>query len=487
VTITVVGLGPAGPEHVSDATRRALAGAAVRFARTDVHTTRIADVADGPYDTFDAIYDTADSLDDVYAQIVDRLIDAEHVHGDVVYAVPGSPMVAERTVELLRTRRADIDVQPALSFLDLAWARLGVDPFAAGVRLVDAHRFAVEAAGERGPLLVGQTDTRDVLSEIKLSVDDGDAIVTVLHHLGLADEQVVDVAWDALDRSIDADHLTSLWIPVLATPVARALMAFDEVVHRLRIECPWDAAQTHQSLAPYAIEESYELVEAIDELASSGDESADEIGDDAHLVEELGDVLFQVMFHSVLGEERGSFSVADVADTVREKLIRRHPHVFGDVVVADADEVVANWQAIKAAERNTVTTSALDGVSGAQPSLSHAAQIQRRASKVGFDWPTVQEAFPKIAEELVELRLAMEMGVRAHIDDELGDLLFAVVNVARHLDVDPETALRTASAKFARRFRAVEELAATEGIDLTDAGLATLDALWDRVKARESS
>jgi uncharacterized protein YabN with tetrapyrrole methylase and pyrophosphatase domain len=187
-------------------------------------------------------------------------------HGRVLYAVPGSPAVAERSVALLRADgRVGVTLVPGLSFLDLAWVRLGVDPLAEGVRVVDGARFATDAAGERGPLLVSHCDRRSVLSDIKLAVDDPPAEpVTVLQRLGLPDESVTEVAWDDLDRAVEPDHLTSLWIPELAAPIAGELGAFAELVTTLRESCPWDREQTHQSLTRYLLEETYEALEALD-------------------------------------------------------------------------------------------------------------------------------------------------------------------------------------------------------------------------------
>ncbi len=244
-------------------------------------------------------------------------------HGEVVYAVPGSPLVAERTVELLRAdARVDLEVHPSLSFLDLAWNQLGVDPLASGVRLVDGQRFAIEAVGERGPLLVAQCDSRSVLSDIKLVLDGSDEVVldptatiTVLQRLGTPDERVVEVAWVDLDRDIEPDHLTTLWIPTLDAPIAREVARFADLVATLRRECPWDREQTHQSLMRHFVEETYEVLDAIEHVdpeAGAGYE---------HLEEELGDLLFQVVFHATLAAEAGQFTLADVAtDDPRQAL-----------------------------------------------------------------------------------------------------------------------------------------------------------------------
>lgn len=413
-------------------------------------------------ETFDALYETAATMDDVYAGIVDALAAAAEKHGEVLYLVPGSPLVAERSVALLRDDpRVEVRLLPAMSFLDVAWERLGIDPLDAGVRLVDGHRFAVDAAGERGPLLVVQCDTRHVLSEVKLAAEGERAVL--LHHLGLPDEAVVEVDWAELDRTIEPDHLTSVYVPTLAAPVASEVMRFYELVRTLRERCPWDREQTHRTLVRHLVEETYETVEAI------------ESGDPEHLEEELGDLLFQVFFHSVLGAEEGDYTLADVARGIHDKLVVRHPHVFGGTRTADtADQVVRNWEQIKKEEKGR--SSLMEGIPSALPSLLYAHKVQRKAASVGFDWPSVDDVYPKVVEELDELR------AEPTSEEELGDLLFAVVNVARHLGFDAESALRGATAKFRDRFMGVERLAAERGIDLEAAGLAELDALWDEVK-----
>ncbi|HEX2699239.1 MAG TPA: nucleoside triphosphate pyrophosphohydrolase [Acidimicrobiales bacterium] len=464
--VVVAGLGPAGPELVTAATTAAVGRIPVAYLRTTRHPAAIVAPAAA---SFDGLYDQAATLDDVYTGIVDALVEAAAgaPDGEVLYLVPGSPAVAERTVELLRADgRIVLGVLPALSFLDLAWDRLGVDPLAAGARLVDGRRFAEEAAGERGPLLVAQCDSALVLSDVKLAVDDPPAAVTVLQHLGLPGESVREVAWDDLDRLIEPDHLTSLWIPTLAAPVGRELLRFAELVRTLRQSCPWDREQTHASLTPHLLEEAYETVEAIEHL--------DEPDGVAHLEEELGDLLFQVYFHATLATEEGQFTLADVARGIHDKLVHRHPHVFGDVQADTAGQVVANWDRIKTAEKGRA--SVMEGIPSALPSLLYAAKVQRRAASLGFDWESVEGAYPKVSEELDELR-------EEPSEEELGDLLFAVVNVARHLGFDPEAALRAATAKFRDRFTAVESLARARALDLNALDLAGLDALWEEVKS----
>jgi tetrapyrrole methylase family protein / MazG family protein len=473
--VVVVGLGPGDPGLLSLAAAAAVERIPRRFLRTSRHPSAAAVPGAA---TFDAVYDEASDMADVYRAIVEALVEAA-AEGEVLYAVPGSPLVAERTVELLRAdARVEVDVVPAVSFLDLVWARLGVDPLAAGVRLVDGHRFAVEAAGERGPLLVAQCDSRLVLSDVKLAADGGSE-VTVLQRLGLPDEAVRTVAWDDLDRSVEPDHLTCLWIPALAPPVAAELASFAELVRTLRDRCPWDREQTHQSLTRHLLEETYEVLEAIDGLGPDGEGIV-------HLEEELGDLLFQVVFHATLAAEEGWFTLADVARGIHDKLVRRHPHVFGEVAAETAGQVMSNWEQIKKAEKGR--TSLMEGIPGHLPSLLYAHKVQRKAASVGFDWAGVAGAWPKIAEETAELEAAMLAAAEVpdpSVVDELGDLLFAIVNVARHLQVDPEAALRAATAKFRDRFEAVEHLAVEQGHELSRLDLPALDALWDEVKAAD--
>ncbi len=473
--MVVVGLGPAGAELVPPVTTTALAAAPVRLVRTRRHPAAVV-VPDAV--SFDEVYDTARDLDDVYGTIVERIGHAAHHHGHVAYAVPGSPLVAERTVALLRARDdLAVEVLPALSFLDLAWVALGVDPLAAGVRLVDGHRFAVEAAGERGPLLVAQCDDRFVLSDIKLAVEDGPSEpVVVLHHLGLPDQQVTAVAWDELDRVVDADHLTTLWIPTLAAPVGAELVRFAEVVRRLRAECPWDRAQTHGSLRRYAIEETAELVDAIDEFERTGDDDG--------MIEELGDVLLQVFLHAAVAAEDGRFTLADVAVSITEKMVRRHPHVFGDVVVDGADDVHRNWEAIKAAEKADRATDPFAGVAAALPALALLQDLLRTAAKhSGFDWPSDADAVAKVREELDEVLAAWDDDV--HVAEELGDLLAATVDLARRRGVTAEVVARGAAGKFRRRYEHMDRAARARGTSLAELDLGAQLALWGDAKHAE--
>jgi len=479
--VVIVGLGPAGPDLVTVGALEALDRPVRRFLRTTRHPSAVV-VEDAT--TFDDLYERADTFADVYGAITDALVAAAEEDGEVVYAVPGSPFVLERSVRgLLADQRVEARVVTGLSFLDLAYGRLGIDPIEAGVRLIDGHEFAVAAAGERGPMLVAHVHAPWVLSDIKLAVDGpGSDEVVVLQRLGLPDEAVHTVRWEDLDRRVEPDHLTCLYLPHVSAPVGTELVRFHGIVRRLRDECPWDRQQTHQSLTRYAVEEVYELIEAIGALDGSGE--ADEA-----LEEELGDVLLQVFLHSAIAEQEGRFNIAEVAGTISEKMVRRHPHVFGTTTVSGADQVVTNWEAIKAAEKvaanggRVAAPSSVDGVQGDLPALAYARELSARASKAGFDWDAPEGTLEKVQEELEEVREAFADPDR--VGGEIGDLLFATVNLARHRGVDPEAALRQAAAKFRRRIQGCEALAAARGIDTRTAGLPVLDALWDEVKATE--
>lgn len=242
--------------------------------------------------------------------------------------------------------------------------------------------------------------------------------------------------------------------------------------------CPWDVEQTFETIAPYTIEEAYEVADAIQR------------GDTADLRDELGDLLLQVVFHARIAEEAGLFAFEDVAGAIADKMVRRHPHVFGDETIeTEAAQRIA-WEDVKAAERAEKAggdpASVLDNVPLALPALLRAEKLQKRAARVGFDWAEAAPILAKIEEEIAELRHEMEAGSgKARLQDEMGDILFVVVNLARHLRLDPETALRGTNAKFERRFRRIEALCRESGRDPDAMSLAELDAFWDRAKAEE--
>lgn len=429
--IDVVGLGPAGPDLVTAGTLALVGEIGSRFVRTERHPA--ADLVGGT--SFDHHYEGFDSFAEVYAAIVDDLHRAATEHGRILYAVPGSPRVAEQTVVLLgELSDVEVVIHPALSFVDLSWVALGIDPLDEGARIVDGHRFAVEAAGERGPLLVAQCHSRDVLSDIKLSVEHDDLPpVTVLQRLGAPDQSVDVVAWEDLDRVIDADHLTSLYIPRLAQPIAPAFAAFDLLVRRLRADCPWDAEQTHASLRRYLLEESYETLEALDHLSDALAANSEDLTDSyADVEEELGDLLYQIFFHALLATEQGWFTVADVATGIHDKLFERHPHVFGDAETT-LDELPAQWEAAKRDEKQRA--SVMDGIPAALPALLYATKVQKKSIAIRHD-VTAGDAVAALRKSLDHLAGATSS------ESLIGELLFHAVQVAREAGIDAESALR---------------------------------------------
>ncbi len=479
--VTVVGLGPGSPDAINQQTLRAINDTTHRYIRTMRHPSAhlVADAV-----SFDDEYEKHEKFEDVYRAIAGRLIIEAQKHGNILYAVPGSPLVLEHTVQLLlQDKSVTTTLIPAMSFLDAAWSALQIDPVDAGVRLIDGHRFAELAAGETGPLLVAQCHANWVMSNIKLAYESasGDEPVVILHHLGLSDQKIIHTTWQNMDREIEPDHLTSIYIPKLSEPIAGELAKLHNLARTLREQCPWDEKQTHDSLIRYLIEETYEVVDAINAL-DPADESTDE-----KFIEELGDLLYQVEFHATIAEQQGRFSIADVARSIHDKLVRRHPHVFGDVNADSAEEVVSNWDAIKQQERGDVTEkSVFDGVATSAPSLMYSTKVQKRAAEFGFDWPDSKGASAKITEELVELSNAIKQDSKSkEVALELGDVLFSVVNLSRHLGIDAETALRSAADKFRRRFESVVALAEQRNLKLKDCSLAQLDELWEDVKRHQ--
>jgi len=262
--------------------------------------------------------------------------------------------------------------------------------------------------------------------------------------------------------------------------------AFDELVAvmvQLRAPggCPWDAEQSYVSLAPYLLEEAYESFDAIHE--------ADETGDTAHLTEELGDLLLQVVFHSTIAAEKGDFTIDEVASGITKKLILRHPHVFGDEKLENAKDVLDNWDTLKANERKASgktevrKESILDEVPVHFPALLEALKLTKKAAKSGFDWENVEQVFEKVSEEIDELKSAIAKDDLENTNEEIGDLLFTIVNLARRLDVEPESALKKTNRKFRQRFAFIEKELSAAGKSLEQTGLAEMDGLWNKAKA----
>ena len=455
--ITIVGLGPGDASLLTAEARELLASAAEVWLRTKRHPT-ISGLPTGPaYESFDAIYDGGDSFDQVYEQIVTRVLDLARRPQGVIYAVPGHPLFGETTVRelLARAQAAGLSVRivAGLSFVDSLAAALGIDPLADGLLVLDA----LALGGRRRlfipqrPTVIAQVYDRRTASHAKLALLEayppGHA-VRIVRAAGTGDAAVIDTTVERLDREDAFDHLATLYVPPLAlTDDVRSFEGVRAVIARLRDPdggCPWDLEQTHETLRRFLLEEAYEALDALDQ------------GEPKRLAEELGDLLMQIVLHAQLGEDAGEFVIEDVFASIAAKLVRRHPHVFGDVQVTGADDVLLNWETLKSEERGDAPL--LDAVPKAMPALAQAQSVQSRASKAGLGPP------PPAADALARTLDALAASTDAVSAGVLGDLLFGVVALARARDLDAEEALRTAVRRF-REQVTVEEAARKERND----------------------
>ena len=472
--ITIVGLGPGDPNQLTLEAQQILQEAEEVYLRTRRHPT-VASLPPGPsLHFFDHLYEEKDTFAEVYDEIACQIVELGQQPEGVIYAVPGHPLVGEASVQriLALAKQQDIGVRvvEGLSFIESVLTCLGLDALA-GLQLVDATELAAfhhPCLNPDLPALMGQLYDQQLASDVKLTLMNlypDEHPVTLVRGASTAQAQLLTIPLYELDRQPDTDHLTSLYVPPLPRP--SSLEAFQDTIARLRAPggCLWDREQTHQSLRPHLLEETYETLAALD---------AD---DTDALREELGDLLLQVVLQAQIAVEAGEFSLAQVIEGVDAKIKHRHPHVFGDVAVADVGEVLHNWEEIKREEKGA--HSLLGGVSRSLPALARAQAIQKRVARVGFDWPDTEGVVAKIAEEVAELREAQGDEER---EEELGDLLFSVVNLARWLKVDAESALRRACGRFIQRFSGVEHLRRERRLNLNELSLAELDELWEEVK-----
>ncbi len=472
--VTVVGLGPGSLGQISLETYDLLLSGNPVYMRTAEHPCveqlRERGVV---FQTFDSIYASARSFEQVYQEIAEYLTKAAET-SDLIYAVPGHPRVGERSVEILLNLAAQTDVRVeiknAMSFLDPLFTSLGIDPIH-GVAVADGS-VALESVNYREWLIISQVYGRMIASERKLDLMNfypDEFPVYVVKSAGLVQEQSFKIPLYELDRGEYFDPLTCVAVP----PLPPELYPADwdrllEVMERLRQPggCPWDMEQTHASLRPYLLEETFEVLEALD------------MGNMHKLCEELGDLLLQIVFHAQLAQERHDFTAADVVKGLVEKLVRRHPHVFAGIQVGSAGEVAVNWEKIKEEETGG-RSSVFDGLTKGLTSLMYARKVQSRAAKVGFDWPDREGPAEKIREELAEL-----LAAKSHQEqvEEMGDLLFAVVNLSRFLDVEAELALRSSVDKFITRFKYIEESCRQKGVDIRRMKLDEMEELWQLAK-----
>ncbi|RED53050.1 nucleoside triphosphate pyrophosphohydrolase [Cohnella lupini] len=489
-SITVIGLGSGGEDQLTLGILKTLEKSVHLYARTAEHPA-IADLkARGiSFVTFDRLYESLESFNEVYEAIAQELLETakQHADGTIVYAVPGHPMVAERTVQLLRQRAQEESVQLTIlggeSFLDQAFTRLGFDPID-GFQLLDASELKREHLRPRLHTVIGQVYDVYTASEVKLTlmnVYPDDHPVIVGQALGVAgQERILEVPLHELDRLDSYGNLMLVYIAANDDDRLRrgSFERLHEIVTILRSPegCPWDREQTHQSIRRNFIEETFEAIEALD------------LDDPDGMKEEFGDVILQVLLHSQMEEETGAFDVYDVLAELNDKLIFRHPHVFGGENALDAEEALKNWEQMKAEEKKrkgiAEKESILDGMPKDLPALPRAHKIQKKASGVGFDWPDIGGVFDKIEEELNELRHAAGNESEERQKDELGDLLFAVVNASRFIHADPEEALAGTNRKFAARFRYIEEQLRIKGKTFGQTDLSEMDAWWNEAKNR---
>jgi len=480
--LIILGLGPGDAKFLTREAWHVLSEASEVHLRTQEHPTVVGFPSSLQVRSFDDLYEQADSFTEVYEGIVKQVLALSERPEGVVYAVPGDPFIAEATTPAIiqEARKLGIPfrVVSGMSYLEPTFSALGLDPLPSTV-LLDALEMTDQHHPNFPPdmpALIAQVHSPWVASHLKLTlfaVYPDQHPVRFIHRAGTDDEKVENLSLYEIDHSPDIGLLSSLYVPPLAE--RSSFEAFQEIIARLRAPggCPWDREQDHQSLRPHLLEETYEALTAIDE------------DDPEAMKEEFGDLLLQIVLHAQIASEYGEFGMSDVLHGVHTKIVNRHPHVFDNLDIDETEEVLQNWEKLKAEERHQYGSrkeGLLDGVAPALPSLSKAQIFQKRAARVGFDWPDLGGVLDKISEELAELKQEKDPQSQ---QKELGDLLFAVVNLSRWYDLDAESALRGANQRFKRRFSFLEKTARSRGQDLSDLSLKELDELWEEAKDQE--
>jgi tetrapyrrole methylase family protein/MazG family protein len=496
--ITIVGLGSGDENQLTLGIWRKLKSAGKLFVRTEQHPVvsylRSEDIS---YQSFDYLYEGNDSFGSTYEAIVAFLF-AEATSSDqpIVYGVPGHPMVAESTVQQLIAggieKGIKVEVIGGESFLDQAFIRLGFDPIE-GFALLDAAELKSEWIRPQIHTIIGQVFDPFTASDVKLALMEvypDDYPVVVAHALGVhGEEHIETIPLYEIDRIEAYGNLSIIYIPRTDEPSLRnrTFERLHEIVRILRSPggCPWDREQTHSSIRKNLIEETYEVLETIDD------------DDPVAMCEELGDVLLQIMLHAQMEEEEGSFTVWDIIAGLNEKLIRRHPHVFGDREAGNADEALEAWQEIKRIEKRAkgepiTKMSQLSGIPRELPAVMYAYKLQKKAAEVGFDWDQIVDVLDKVEEEIAEVRELVQDDNRNQSEEqklalqlELGDLLFAAVNAARFCHVDPEQALQLTNRKFVGRFQYIEQQLERAHKGFADTNLAEMEQWWQEAKLEE--
>jgi tetrapyrrole methylase family protein/MazG family protein len=461
--ITIVGLGPGAPGLLTVEARQVLQSAQEIFLRTRRHPTAEALPPSAAIHSFDYVYEQAEDFAQVYAEIASRVVELGEREQGVIYAVPGHPMVGEASVQgvldLAAQRNVPVRLVEGLSFVEPVCSMLHIDPLN-GLQSADAMTLAGHHYSEFSPdlpLIVGQLYSRQLAADVKLvlmMVYPEDHPITLIQAAGTDHGKSARMALYELDRGADFDHLTSLYVPALSQP--GSLAAFQELVAHLRAPegCPWDREQTHGSLRPYLLEETYEVLQALD---------AEDAG---MLREELGDLLLQILLHTQIAVEEQEFTMADVVSYVVAKLERRHPHVFGRAQVSGAQEVLVNWERIKKEEKDhQQREGVVSDVPAFLPALSRAQVLQRRAARIGFERPDVAALRMEIEKQWKELR---DTSDEETTEGHLGNLLFSLADLAGQLGVDAESALRRAVLLFERHCATAEQEATTQGGQLIE-------------------
>lgn len=478
--IDIVGLGPGPGRYLTLETRDLLLSDIPVYLRTAIHPT-VAELKSWgcAFSSFDSLYEQAEDFDKLYQKIIQHLLAEAKAHGQIVYAVPGNPLVAETTVKKLLEERdssVEIKIHTAVSCLDVIFESLKIDP-TDGLHLLDGLSLELKELHLDQPLLITQVYSQAIANEVKLTLLERLApefAITVIRAAGCDDEQKETISLKDLDRLDWIDHLTSVFVPAGPIESHAPLEHLRHIIAQLRNPeggCPWDLKQDHDSLRRFVLEEAYEVVSAI------------ESEDPEALCEELGDLLLQVYLHAQVAQDHDDFDLDEVARGICDKLIYRHPHVFGDTSVEDIDEVKQRWEELKArekAEKGLIRNSILDDLPGNMPALAMSEKIGKIVARVGFDWPVLSGVIDKIDEELTELKEACELDEPEAIMHELGDTLFTLVNLARWFKLDPEDALRQTNRRFARRFQAMEK--ALNGQPLSELSAEKWEFFWQRAK-----
>ncbi|WP_372995159.1 nucleoside triphosphate pyrophosphohydrolase [Lutispora sp.] len=482
--ITIIGLGPGDYNSLTIKVENIIKSAENLILRTSKHPMVDRLSAMGvKFESCDYIYDSADTFEDVYETISQKVLEKALGGKNVVYAVPGHPLAAEKSVELILDKakgKVEVEIEGAMSFIDAVTASLRVD-ISSGLKIIDALRMDKQKPDTDCGNIITQVYSKLVASEVKLILMDyykDDQKICIIKAAGVENQEKMEwIPLYELDSIEWVDYLTSVYIPPASEN--KRFKTIDDLVNlmeTLRSEkgCPWDRKQNHESLKPYLLEECYEVIDAI------------ESGDVDQLIEELGDVLLQVVFHCQIGREAGEFHINDVITNLIHKLITRHPHVFGDVEASDESGALKSWEASKRDEKQIDTyTEVLKAIPKAMSPLLRSYKVQEKAALVGFDWPDVDGAMAKVDEEVLELKEVYKTAKKDKIEEEIGDLVFAVVNVARFLKVQPEFALVKTIEKFITRFSYIEEIALTEGKKLEKMTLEEMDLLWNKAKTHK--